>query len=118
MFATSSYENVSRYIAKGVMPGGVSMGSNIDIFPEGTFLPKEMQNDPDNLIVSRPSFIYILPADSFEPQVNFRMKNGKCSLHFDGEWVAKGEEGVPFLSKNLVDRIDIDVYENRSVFER
>ena len=118
VFATSSYDDVSRYIAKGIMPGGVSMSEKVDIFPEGTFLPPEMQTDPENLIVAGSSFVYILPADSFEPQIDFSFRRGKCNLYFDGEWVSKGEQGVPFLSKTPLDRIDKSVYENRVVFER
>ncbi|MBQ9279704.1 MAG: hypothetical protein IJ215_01465 [Clostridia bacterium] len=120
VFATSSYDGVSRYIAKGVVPGGVSMGSGIDIFPQGTFLPAEKQTDPDNLMVAGSSNIYVLPADSFEPQVDFEYspKNGKPKLLFRGEWVAKGEEGISILSKQSIDRIDRNLYEDRSVFER
>ncbi len=59
-----------------------------------------------------------MPADSFEPQVDFDCINGKCKLSFGGEWVAKGEKGVPFLSKKEQDRIDRDLYKERAVFER
>ena len=120
VFATSSYDGTARYVAKGIVPGSVSMGSGIDIFPKGTFLPPEKQTDPDNLIVAGTSYIYIIPADSFEPQIDFNYdsKNKKVELNFGGEWVAKGDEGVPFVSKRMTDRIDRDVYKNRSVFER
>ncbi len=105
VFATSSYEEINRYIARAISGGMICTRDYVQ-YPKNPFLPVSEQTNPNMIQLAKPVYAYALDANGFEPQVHFEpTKQGFC-ITFNDEWVKRTEEPLKFHFQEEINAVD------------
>ncbi len=114
VFATTSFSNIEKYIARANAGGLIAHGNQLE-YPSNPFSKIE----EEKMILIKPVSIYLGNVDLFEPQFDFVVDNhGFSHFVFDGEWIAPYEkiecveEQVDYLPISFIEENDVYYYED------
>jgi hypothetical protein len=109
VFATGTYESVTKYIGSSLTNGMIVRGNEIK-YHKNPF----SEITDDKAILKQPVSIYLSDANEFEPQFDFTSMDGPPRFIFGGEWIAEKERVKCF--EKQTDYIPISFLEENDVY--